>query len=233
MQKKNNETTTYAAFLFRHCLILHRSHWSSPIHGWHLVAGGDLSRDMFLATTICHKWMKQKTSACCACRNVALSAHHWLTRSMFPYVSILSQEVPEMGGTPIAGWFIEKIPIKRMIWGYPYFRKSPYMYTTVKSILQSPMKLVDIKWLELTKCSWNNDDSGSFWRIPGKGRTPRGDNYLILARLPDSSRAQAYDPSSFAPSNYSFSGQSYKDLQSTSLKLKSFDIWNLFSRENQ
>ena len=26
------------------------------------------------------------------------------------------------------GWFIEKIPLKWMIWGYPYFRKPPYIY---------------------------------------------------------------------------------------------------------
>ena len=26
---------------------------------------------------------------------------------------------------PQNGWFIEKLQLKRMIWGYPYFRKPP------------------------------------------------------------------------------------------------------------
>ena len=31
-------------------------------------------------------------------------------------------------GTPIAGWFISwKIVLKWMIWGYPYFRKPPFL----------------------------------------------------------------------------------------------------------
>ena len=28
---------------------------------------------------------------------------------------------------PQNGWFIMEIPTKRMIWGYPYFRKRPYL----------------------------------------------------------------------------------------------------------
>ena len=30
-------------------------------------------------------------------------------------------------GDPKNGWFIREIPLKWMIWGYPYFRKPPYM----------------------------------------------------------------------------------------------------------
>ena len=33
---------------------------------------------------------------------------------------------------PKAGWFIRKIPLNWMIWGYPYFRKPPYNVIYVK-----------------------------------------------------------------------------------------------------
>ena len=31
-------------------------------------------------------------------------------------------------GDPQNGWFIREIPLKWMIWGYPYFRQPPYIY---------------------------------------------------------------------------------------------------------
>jgi hypothetical protein len=40
------------------------------------------------------------------------------------------------GGTP-SGWFImEKKLLKWMIWGYPYFRKPPYIYTYIHTCPQ-------------------------------------------------------------------------------------------------
>ena len=34
-------------------------------------------------------------------------------------------------GVPPNGWFIEEIQLKWMIWGYPYFRKPPYVCVCV------------------------------------------------------------------------------------------------------
>ena len=42
----------------------------------------------------------------------------------------------QWGGTPIAGWFISwKILLKRMIWGYPHFRKHPDVVVTDRGTL--------------------------------------------------------------------------------------------------
>jgi hypothetical protein len=39
--------------------------------------------------------------------------------------------VPQMGGTPIAGWFVmENPPKKWIIEGYPHFRTPPKMFNT-------------------------------------------------------------------------------------------------------
>ena len=34
-------------------------------------------------------------------------------------------------GYPIAGWFMENPSVKWMIWGYPYFRKPPYIFKVI------------------------------------------------------------------------------------------------------
>ena len=37
-------------------------------------------------------------------------------------------EADDLGGIPKMDFFLEKIALKLMIWGYPYFRKQPYIY---------------------------------------------------------------------------------------------------------
>ena len=86
---------------------------SSPDLLWVAMGGYGLSTLL--------SWMVPPLSMCVALgspTNSASSAkhHHHLGVSI-------------NGGNPIAGWFISwKIPLKLMIWGYPDFRKPPFIW---------------------------------------------------------------------------------------------------------
>ena len=96
---------------------------------------------------------------------------------IYIYIYIYIRVIPKIG-VPQNGWFIIENPVKWMIWGYPYFRKHPYIrYMYIYSYLHFRSPQYQLPVFESTKDralpSWALDlvwrsldvwrDMGLFW----------------------------------------------------------------------
>ena len=85
-------------------------------------------------------------------------------------------EVSIVMGVPQNGWFVVEILLKLMIWGYPYFRKPPYV------VYQNPKPLANWDEVEDTTANRADGDAVYFvatWICPWCKPLINGDSSVI------------------------------------------------------
>ena len=66
---------------------------------------------------------------------ISLYVYYVIYIYVYTYILVSIYLGVSINGVPKNSWFTMETPLKRMIWGYPYFRKPIYIYILIRNYI--------------------------------------------------------------------------------------------------